>query len=222
MEIQLKQVERELTYTEKSPLAAGDMQLVNNDLLSEDEVRKIQKCISGDYRMYTIAARHNYVDLYNKRLAAPYARYYLLADKWNTSMQGIYYMGGDAAMYHKWTSVPTRNPCDSQKCKNKEVRKYYFYAPGLKEKYANVTTIEGFVWVHACESCYTDKRCTLPYDNYVQQAYNKDMYFSKSLILLLCVHSREQDNVFHADNLPRDVFKLILRFVFPPAFLTIK
>lgn len=77
--------------------------------------------------------------------------------------------------------------------------------------------------VYACLSCLTELPPRIAsLIAYAQRAYNNHMHYPAALRLLLHARSRQPGSVFHKDFLCRDVFKVILRLVFPDAFLLIK
>ncbi len=216
MEEQLAQANYNLSNA--AEISTDTIQLISTNLISPEDATKIQKSLSDDDYVCTRESKCGFVNLCNKKIAAPSGSYYVFRDKWHIIMEQIYDCNEDATRFHMETSAEINDYCSF--CTNyedydrdsKPVRYFKFWAPKMC-----VTHIK------SCQTCLgTSEIRRAKCSAYVQKAYNISMHYPKDLILLLCAHSRERDNIFHADNLPRDVFKLILRFVFPPAFLTIK
>lgn len=187
------------------------IQLVNTSILSPDDASDIQHRISGEFRVSVAVSKFGLFDLYCGCVPAPVGKYYVFGNRWSMVKQRIYAHNGDVPAYH--ASIATHEigvcyNCDNFNC---EITTIGFCDPG-----------NGYMIKQFCERCAAGKNGIQKYDRRVQVLYNKDMRFHEILTLLLYARSREPAAAIHKDSFPLDLFKVILRLVFPSAFLIIK
>ncbi len=189
-----------------------------------DRGLQIKKCTF----VYHVRARDGHLKTHSSnecvvcpKCTVPDGEYYIFAVECDCLINIIYNHEEDASVYYR-TENEFSFGGECCYCHGTFFTTWIFFRfPGLGKRHAGAHNDGAGAYI--CASCINKK--TDGFDDLIkstQKYYNSRMYYPAVLTQLLYAHTRLEDNPFHADNLPRDVFKLILRAVFPPAFLLIK
>lgn len=167
-------------------------------------------------KILQVESRDGIIKFGFRRIEAPPGAYYLFVTYTDDTFMNIYEFGEDAYLYYTsvWTLSKSKycQSCHRNKTYLSECR-FTFLDKG---RYRNNSC-------YICEKCMdSGARKFKEYVAEVQKAYHAYMNYNLALPLLLYARSRLPDNALHKDNLPLDLFKVITRMVFPPAFLAIK
>ncbi len=154
----------------------------------------------------------------------PDGDYYMFMAQWESTVFNMYHTGEDIKAIYKSgirRSTHTPNACFHRGW----INSFDLCAPEINSAFVKFAefNIPNTINVYICDACLNNPPPILEIMlDYVQEKYNEHMRYPAALSLLLYAHARLEDNVFYKFNLGRDIFKAILRNVFPPAFALIK
>lgn len=206
-------------------------QAISAALISKYDAECIQRDLFGFVpNEFKAVKSTGIIHLYNQKLVAPKGLYYIFQTRKDYVFQRVYECDESVdTMFHKFARDDImRYDCAACSGNERKVKVVYdwplcFVIGEFKgsEKAWNLRTL------CICDKCnaHRGEGYCCPRDYYMrkyQQEYNKIMHYPSDLRLLLCARSRQADSPFHGDNMPLDVFKIIVRLVFPASFLTIK
>lgn len=209
----------------KIDMTTTDIILVHTSNYTEAEVVKTCRFIRPPTQLVRVTIKNKKIAPCFPGICMSDGKYWMYLPPWKSVIWNIYNNNEDFCAAYEIKSFNGSGTITCIGCNLKNQASCYIKHKDESVIFKEWYCIDRFENMGMCISCYISMKqhlSTTSFHETIQKMYFEYMHYKKTLRLLLLAHTRIADNVFHIFNIGRDVFKIILRAVFPASFLVIK